>query len=138
MPRLSDISIEAWVIPNHIRCIELDTSQRIIGKGIPQYQISFTFDSVQYISKWSEYTILEDIADKLLQNETEETQAVIEVTWKRSYWGLNGFIYLYTMISNEGKIIGSRKKKTFIIPDHLENPKNTMCTAQERTKVLLG
>lgn len=138
MSNIPDSFIEAWVIPNHIRCITIDTNQKFIIEAIPQYKIAFTFDSIPHISIWAEYRNLENFAEKILQEATGDNQVVIEVNWRGANWELTGQVYLYGNLTNEGRIIWSGKKGTYKIPSDLGNANNLIQSIQTRGTDILS
>lgn len=90
---------EAWVIPNHIRIINIDTSIPIVYWEFPADTLNYTTNSIQYIHSDHEYALLNWTIESLLSPYMEWTiKAVVDVSWRKVGGGLNWYIYLYQFL----------------------------------------
>jgi hypothetical protein len=112
---------EAWIIPNHIRIINIDTSIPIAYWEFPTDTVNYTTNSIQYIHSNHEYALLNQTIEAVLSSYAGNIKAVVDISWRRDTSGFNWYIFLYQFLDETwSSWHGLQKIKSHPLPSKLD------------------
>lgn len=113
---ITSASAQAWVIPNHVRIIDIDTTvNNQIKWNFPQDAVNYTGRSIQYIHSSSEYSSLDQKSEILLATYSGDIKVVIDIEWRSQEWQLRWNFHIYNEVRQFWKVIWLVKRTSIQI-----------------------
>ncbi len=109
--KINSASAWAWVVPSHVRIVEIDTSiNHIVYWAFPEDLINFKSQSIQYVHSEYEYAFLNQKAEELLNTQHGDIKIVIDIVWRSPDWRLVWNLYIYDIVKEYWNMIWLTKR----------------------------